>query len=89
MADDNNDLLYTNSETDFGIVSETDSEIDSGTVSETDYDYMMAKEHVNTIFQLLSIFKKKYFIKEQTFIPFRIKSPDINLIYVCQIQKKE
>lgn len=58
-------------------------------VSGIDYDYVIAKEHVCTIFQLLSILKKKYFIKEQIFIPFRIKSPDINLIYVCQIQKKE
>jgi phosphatidylethanolamine/phosphatidyl-N-methylethanolamine N-methyltransferase len=53
-----------------------------------DYDYMMAKEHVNTIFQLLSIFKKKYIVKEQRFIPFFIPSPDLNLIYICHIFKK-
>jgi phosphatidylethanolamine/phosphatidyl-N-methylethanolamine N-methyltransferase len=56
-------------------------------VSEIDYDYMMAKEHVNTIFQLLSIFKKKYLIKDQKFLPFGIKSPDMNLIYICHIYK--
>lgn len=56
-------------------------------VSEIDYDYMMAKEHVNTIFQLLSILKKKFLIKDQKFLPCRIKSPDINLIYICHIYK--
>mgnify|MGYP006091058033 FL=1 len=57
-------------------------------VTEVDYDYMMAKEHVNTIFQLLAIFKKKYVLKGQRFIPFGIRSPDINLIYICHIYKK-
>jgi len=56
-------------------------------ISEMDYDYIMAKEHVNTIFQLRSILKKKYLIKKQKFIPFCIKSPDLNLIYICQIYK--
>jgi phosphatidylethanolamine/phosphatidyl-N-methylethanolamine N-methyltransferase len=56
-------------------------------VSDIDYDYTVANEHVNTIFQLLSIFKKKYVIKEQKFLPFRIKSPDLNLIYICHICK--
>ena len=54
---------------------------------EIDYNYTMAKEHVNTIFQLLSILEKKYFIKDQKFIPFGIRSPDLNLIYVCHIFK--
>ena len=56
-------------------------------VSEIDYDYIMAKEHVNTIFQLRSIFKKKYLIEEQKFIPFYFKSPDLNLIYICHLAK--
>ena len=56
-------------------------------VSEVDYDYIMAKEHVNTIFQLRAILKKKYIIKKQIFIPFYIKSPDLNLIYICHIPK--
>jgi phosphatidylethanolamine/phosphatidyl-N-methylethanolamine N-methyltransferase len=56
-------------------------------ISEVDYDYIIANEHVNTIFQLLSIFKKKYKIERQKFLPFLINSPDLNLIYICHIRK--
>tara|TARA_B100000035_G_C20845285_1_gene484909 strand:+ start:55 stop:714 length:660 start_codon:yes stop_codon:yes gene_type:complete len=56
--------------------------------SETDYDYFMAKEHVNTIFQILSVIKKKYKIQTELFLPFRIKIVDINLIHICHIIKQ-
>ena len=32
--------------------------------------------------------EKKYVLKGQRFIPFGIRSPDINLIYICHIYKK-
>jgi phosphatidylethanolamine/phosphatidyl-N-methylethanolamine N-methyltransferase len=57
--------------------------------SEIDFDYFIANEHVNTIFQLLSIFKKKFKINHEVYLPFRIKFPDINLIYICHIKKAE
>ena len=56
--------------------------------SEVDFDYFIANEHVNTIFQLLSIFKKKFHLTNETYLPFRLKIPDLNLIYICHIQKK-
>lgn len=57
-------------------------------ISDLDYDYFVANEHINTIFQLKAILKKKFVIKEETFLPFRIKIIDLNLIYVCQIYKE-
>ena len=56
-------------------------------INEIDYNYLMANEHVNTIFQLLSILKKKFSITKETYIPFRLKIIDFNLIYVCQVRK--
>lgn len=55
--------------------------------SEVDFDYFIANEHVNTIFQLLSIFRKKFNLKGEIYLPFRLKIPDINLIYICHIKK--
>jgi SAM-dependent methyltransferase len=57
-------------------------------VSEIEYDYLMAKEHVNTIFQIMAVLKKKYVIKEELFLPFRFKFIDFNLIHLCHIIKK-
>tara|TARA_B100001093_G_C26616978_1_gene922785 strand:+ start:240 stop:911 length:672 start_codon:yes stop_codon:yes gene_type:complete len=55
--------------------------------SEIDFDYFIANEHVNTIFQLLSIFKKKFNVSKEVYLPFRLKLPDLNLIYICHIKK--
>ena len=57
-------------------------------ISDVDYDYFVANEHVNTIFQLKAILKKKFSIKHEIFLPFRIKIIDFNLIYVCQVYKE-
>lgn len=56
--------------------------------SEIDYDYLMAKEHINTIFQIISVLKKNFNIQSEIFLPFRIKIIDINLIHICHIIKK-
>jgi len=56
--------------------------------SNLDYNYLIAKEHVNTIFQILAVLKKKFNIKEELFLPFRIKIVDINLIHICHILKR-
>jgi len=56
--------------------------------SEVDFNYFIANEHINTIFQLLSIFKKKFNLTSEIYLPFRLKVPDFNLIYICHIQKK-
>lgn len=56
--------------------------------SDIDYDYLMSKEHVNTIFQIISVLKKNFNIQSELFLPFRIKIIDINLIHICHIIKK-
>ena len=56
--------------------------------SEIDYNYLMAKEHVNTIFQIISVLKKKFNIHKELYLPFRIKIIDINLIHICHILKR-
>jgi ubiquinone/menaquinone biosynthesis C-methylase UbiE len=56
--------------------------------SEINYNYIMAKEHVNTIFQIISVLKKKFNIHKELYLPFRIKIIDINLIHICHIIKK-
>ena len=56
--------------------------------SEIDFNYFMAKEHVNTIFQIISVLKKKFNIQKELYLPFRIKIVDINLFHICHIIKK-
>ena len=56
--------------------------------SEIDYNYLMAREHVNTIFQIISVLKKKFNIHKELYLPFRIKIIDINLIHICHILKR-
>ena len=57
-------------------------------LSELDINYVVAKEHINSIFQLLAILHKKFSVINEIFLPFRFKVPDLNLFYICQIQKK-
>ena len=56
--------------------------------SEIDYNYLMAKEHVNTIFQIISVLKKNFHIVDETYLPFRLKIIDFNLIHICHVMKK-
>ena len=57
-------------------------------ISGEEFDYMNATEHVNSIFNLISIirFNYKKSIEEQ-FLPFRLKLIDINLFYNVHIYK--
>lgn len=59
-------------------------------LSDRDYDYMIATEHVNSIFNLISILKfhfSKYIIRED-FLPLKIfKSIDCNLFYNLTLVK--
>lgn len=56
-------------------------------LSEIDYNYIMANEHINTIFQIRSVLKKKFKIQKELYLPFRIKVIDMNLIHICHIIK--
>ena len=54
-----------------------------------EYDYMIANEHVNSIFNLVSIVKYKYKknILEESYLPFHIKLLDLNLFYNLTLKK--
>ncbi len=57
-------------------------------ISTIAYNYMNATEHVNSIFNLHSIIKYNFKnIAKETYLPFRIKSFDLNLFYNVHIIK--
>lgn len=57
-------------------------------ISKKEFDYMNATEHVNSIFNLHSIIKYNYQnILKESFLPFRIRSFDLNLFYNIHISK--
>jgi ubiquinone/menaquinone biosynthesis C-methylase UbiE len=45
------------------------------------YDYYMAREHINSIFNLLQIMKYHFPRRKEMWWPLRVPLPDINLIY--------
>ena len=58
-------------------------------ITNLEYDYMIASEHINSIFNLISIIKYKYkynMISEQ-YLPFKIKILDFNLFYNVTLKK--
>tara|TARA_B100000035_G_scaffold211467_1_gene181133 strand:+ start:262 stop:927 length:666 start_codon:yes stop_codon:yes gene_type:complete len=57
-------------------------------IDEIDFDYMNATEHVNSIFGLSSIIKYNFKEKvKESFVPFKIRSFDLNLFYNVHIIK--
>ena len=56
-------------------------------LSDIDYDYVNAIEHVNSIFNLRTILKKKFKIVSELYYPFNLKIVDINLFYIVNITK--
>ncbi len=57
-------------------------------ITPLEFDYMNATEHVNSIFGLNSIIKYNFEGSlSESFIPFRIKSFDLNLFYNVHITK--
>ena len=57
-------------------------------IPDIDYDYLVANEHINSIFQLQAIIKKKFKVRNEKYLPFKIKIIDFNLIYICEIYKE-
>ena len=58
-------------------------------ISKLEYDYMIATEHINSIFNLKSIIHynfKKNIIKE-LFLPMKLKIIDLNLFYNVTLRK--
>ena len=56
-------------------------------ISDLDYDYNLAKDHVNTIFQIISVLRKRFRIISEYYLPFKIKILDFNLIHICHLKK--
>ena len=57
-------------------------------ISGEEFNYMNATEHVNSIFNLISIIRFNYKNSyEEHFYPLRIKTPDFNLFYNVHIVK--
>jgi phosphatidylethanolamine/phosphatidyl-N-methylethanolamine N-methyltransferase len=52
-----------------------------------DHDYIIATEHINSIFNLYTIIKKKFKVIEEIFYPLNVNIIDINLFYICHIKK--
>ena len=57
-------------------------------ISNLEYDYIMASEHINSVFSIRNVllyhYKKSML---ESFLPFKIKSLDLNLFYNVQIIK--
>lgn len=58
-------------------------------ISNIEYDYMIATEHINSIFNLKSIIKYKYSknVIQERYLPARIKFTDLNLFYNITLRK--
>ena len=57
-------------------------------ISKEEFDYMNATEHVNSIFGLYSIIKYNYGSSlKESFLPFGVRSFDLNLFYNVHIKK--
>lgn len=51
------------------------------------YDYIMASEHINPIFNLVVFIRYHFESLQELWYPMRVAVPDINLFYVCHIRK--
>ncbi len=57
-------------------------------ISGDEYEYINATEHINSIFNLISLIRYNFKGSiEERFYPLKIKSPDLNLFYNVQIYK--
>jgi len=57
-------------------------------ISPKEYDYMTATEHINSIFNLISIIRYNFEDQvDEYFLPLKIKSVDFNLFYNVHIVK--
>lgn len=51
-------------------------------------NYIMAKEHINSIFNIVSVLRYKYPNKiTESYVPFKIRTIDFNLFYNVHIKK--
>jgi len=57
-------------------------------ISSNEYDYLLATEHINSIFNLISLIRYNFKNQiDESFLPFKIRLVDINLFYNVHIAK--
>ena len=58
-------------------------------ITNLEYDYMIASEHINSIFNLISIIRYKYGnnIISEKYSPFKVNIIDLNLFYIVTLKK--
>jgi ubiquinone/menaquinone biosynthesis C-methylase UbiE len=52
-----------------------------------EYDYLMATEHINSIYNLVVLIRYHFPQAREAWYPARLPLPDLNLFYICNIQK--
>ena len=52
-----------------------------------EYDYLMANEHINSIFNLVVQIRYHFPQAREVWYPARVQLPDMNLFYICNIWK--
>jgi len=50
-----------------------------------DYDYIMAREHINSCNNLISLIQYYFTERKEAWWPFPIVSIDLNLFFVCHV----
>lgn len=50
-----------------------------------EYDYLMAVEHINAIYNLVAVIQHHFKEIDETWDPIRLPWPDLNLFYICHI----
>jgi phosphatidylethanolamine/phosphatidyl-N-methylethanolamine N-methyltransferase len=50
-----------------------------------DLDYIIAREHINACYRLVSLIRHYFPKREESWFPMRAPLPDVNLIYACNI----
>lgn len=53
------------------------------------YDYLQAAEHINSIFNLVVFIRHHFKVVHESWYPFRLPLPDLNLFYVCHLEKDD
>lgn len=52
-----------------------------------EYDYWMAREHVNSIYNLVTFLRYYFDRRDEAWYPARLSWPDVNLFYLCHVTK--
>ncbi len=52
-----------------------------------EYDYLMATEHINSIYNLVVLIRYHFPMAREVWYPVKFPLPDLNLFYICNIWK--